>query len=129
MLNASRFVVALSIALIFANAEPKVLFAVMHDYLCLACLRFAVLCLENIVIVILLLNRNPVKFKLTFINVRYLILNHYLQYCLSYLVYHLILNSVNLLRFLKPSFLYLTLSHLNILYSFFRKNLSFLLNL
>ena len=73
MLDASHFIVALSITLSFGNADAKVLFKVMHDCLYLAYLGFAVLCLENIVLVRLLLNHIPVKSELEFIYLRFLI--------------------------------------------------------
>ena len=78
MLDASHFIVALSITLSFGNADAKVLFKVMHDCLYLAYLGFAVLCLENIVWVGLLLNHIPVKVEFEFIFLRYLLFNRYL---------------------------------------------------
>jgi len=75
MLAASRFVVALSITPSFMRANAKVLFVVVHDYQYLVSLGFAVLCLENIVLIILWLNHNPIKFELRFIFLRYLIID------------------------------------------------------
>jgi len=98
MLAVSRFGAAVFVVRCFESGEAGVLFAVMHGCLCLACLRFAVWCSEKIRLVRLVLNRILVKFVLEF--VRYLIFDHYL-----FLVYLLVLDSVDSLRFLKVSYL------------------------
>ena len=99
MPGASRFVAALFIGLSFASASAEVLFGVGHGFLCLACSGFAVLYSENIVLVRLWLNQFPVKFELEFIYLRCLIF--FLYQSLFNLFYRLILNFVNLLKFLK----------------------------
>ena len=78
MLAEGRFIIALFIAQSFGNARVEVPFEAERGCLCLACLEFAVLCLENIIIVRLLSNRILIKFELEFVHLHFLIFNQFL---------------------------------------------------